>query len=34
MPLRPKDHFDLKDAAFYLAEILTEDGPDPCLVDT
>ena len=26
MPLRPKDHFDLKDAAFYLAEILTEDA--------
>ncbi len=26
MPLRPEDHFDLKDAAFYLAEILTEDA--------
>ena len=26
MPLRPKDHFDLKDAAFILAEILTKDA--------
>ena len=26
MPLRPKDRFDLKDAAVFLAEILTEDA--------
>lgn len=26
MPLHPVDRFDLKNAAFYLAEILTEDA--------
>lgn len=26
MPLHPEDRFDLKDAAVYLAEILTEDA--------